>query len=53
MSKIKMTVKKSDLPKNRNIELHNALVAAGHRVVPDKKKKAAKYAARRHRNDAF
>jgi len=43
-----MTIKirKEDIPKHRNEELHNELVRAGHHVIPNKKKQQNKYAAR-------
>ena len=44
--KIKIKVSREDLGKNRNEELNRQLRMHKHQVVEDKKKKAAKYAAR-------
>lgn len=46
MKRITIHISKGDLPKHRNEELHNELVRAGHRVIPDKRKQQRKYAAR-------
>ena len=46
MSTIRIKIKKENLPKQRNEELHNALVSCRHQVIPDKKKQARKNACR-------
>ena len=44
--KIRVKVSRADLGKNRNEELNRQLRMHKHQIVEDKKKKAAKYAAR-------
>lgn len=46
MTKIKVKVKKGDIPKHRNFELNQSLITCGYRVVPDKRKNKNKYACR-------